>query len=314
MKEIAITWRGLAAIALLLATSGAWSQPAVDAQRCATIENDPDLAIEVCTRAIKSGRFSGEALAKLHLIRGAEWAAMGDYDRAIADYDAVIRLNPRSAVAFFNRGAAWAHKGEPDRAIGDYDAAIRLDPKEPTAYGGRAVEWAVKGDYARAIADFDTAIRLDPMSANTLFGRGRTRFYSGEFQRAAADLERAHKLNPSIYIALWVYLARKRGGIDGDEALKAYAATGDSNWPAPLIALYLGKGDPETVLAAPAKAASVRQREQRCEASFYLAQWHLVRGERERALPLLKEAQDGCPRNFMEHEGALAELRRLQKP
>jgi lipoprotein NlpI len=312
MKNIAIAWCGLAAVALL-AASGAWGQPAVDAQRCATIENDPDLAIAICTRAIESGRISGEALAKLHLIRGAEWAGKGDHDRAIADYDAAIRLKPRSADVFFNRGSAWAIKGEPDRAIADYDAAIRLDPKEPTAYGGRAVAWAVKGDYARAIADFDTAIRLNPMSSSSFFGRGRTRFYSGEFQRAAADLERAHKLNPSVYTALWVYLARKRGSLDGDEALKAYAGAGGSAWPAPLLALYLGKGDPETVLAAPARANPVRQPEQRCEATFYLAQWHLVRGERERALPLLKEAQDGCPRNFMEYEGAVAELRRLRQ-
>ena len=53
----------------------------------------------------------------------------GDYDRAIADYDEAIRLDPRYAVAYYNRGVAYCDKGDYDRAIADYNEAIRLDPK-----------------------------------------------------------------------------------------------------------------------------------------------------------------------------------------
>ena len=35
--------------------------------------------------------------------------------------------------------------------------------------------------------------------------------------------------------------------------------------------------------------------------------------ERQRALPLLKEARAECPKNAMEYEGTLAELRSLQR-
>jgi lipoprotein NlpI len=298
----------------MLAAGGAWGQGLTDAQLCFAIGGNPDLAILHCTRAIESRRYSGEDLYRLHLGRGAEWAAKGEHDRAIADYDAAIRLNPKSADAFHNRGSAWANKGEPDRAIADYDTAIRLDPKESSPYAGRAVERSIKGDYARAIADFDTAIRLEPKAAGAFFGRGRIHFYTGEFPKAVADFEQAHKLDSSAYIALWTYLARKRGGGDGSEALNPYAAAAsESVWPAPVIALYLGRAQPETVISATAKAPPLQGREQRCEALFFIAQWHLVRGERERALPLLRDAQASCPKNFMEYEGALAELRRLQR-
>jgi len=297
----------------ILAPGGAWGQlELTDAQLCAAIGRNPDLAIPHCTRAIESGRHSGEELHRLYLMRGVEWSAKRDHDRAIADYDAAIKLNPKSADAFHNRGIAWANKGEPDRAIADYDAAIRLDPRDSSPYAGRAVERSIKGDYPGAAADLDTAIKLDPKAAGAYFGRGRVRFYRGEWAGAVADLDQAGKLDPNAYTALWSYLARRRGGGEGDGPLKPYlAAASESVWPAPVIALYLGRAQPEAVIAAAAKASPPRDRDQRCEAVFFVAQWHLLRGERERALPLLKEAQAGCPKNFMEYEGALAELRRL---
>ena len=295
------------------AAAAAQGQATTDAERCASLTGRPDLAIQHCSRAIESRQFSGEPLARLHFNRGAEWAVKGDFDRAIADYDAAIKLHPRFTDAFYNRGNAWANKGDPDRAIADYDAAIKLDPKEPAAFGGRAVEWAVKGDYARAIADYDAAIKFDPKSSTALLGRGRARFYNGDYQRAAADLEQALKLEPNSYTPLWLYLARKRAGAgNADELLDSETrALRAGGWPAPVIVLYLGRTDAASVVAASTDTDSKRQREQRCEANFYLAQWHLLRHERDRALALLKEAQGGCPKEFLEYEGTLAELRRL---
>jgi len=51
----------------------------------------------------------------------------GDNDRAIADFDAALKLDPKDAVAFNNRGFAYRHKGDADRAIADFGEAIRLN-------------------------------------------------------------------------------------------------------------------------------------------------------------------------------------------
>jgi hypothetical protein len=37
--------------------------------------------------------------------------------------------DPKDATAYYDRGAAWHAKGEYDRAIADYNEAVRLDPK-----------------------------------------------------------------------------------------------------------------------------------------------------------------------------------------
>lgn len=307
----------LAGAWLVSGAGAAWAQAHVaDAERCVSITNNPDLAIQYCTRAIESGRIAGADLARLHFSRGVEWVAKNDFDRAIADYDATIRLAPNFADAFYNRGNAWANKGEPDRAISDYEAAIRLNPKDVAPYVGRAVELTLKGDYARAVSDYDAALRMDPKSDDAYFGRGRARFYSGDYQRAIADFQEAMKLEPNGYAPIWIYLARKKGGVAApEEALDSETrAFRNTSWPGTLIIFYLGRTDAKSVYAAATDPSPRMQRENRCEANFYLAHWHLLRGEQALAVPLFKDAQEDCPRNIVEYEGAVTELRRLQKP
>jgi lipoprotein NlpI len=306
----------LAAALLLVAPAAAQTQPANDAERCVKISGNPDLAIQQCTRAIESGRYSGEILAKLHHSRGTEWAAKGVHDRAIADYDAALRLNPRYGDAFHSRGNAWSSKGDPDRAIADFDAAIALNPTDAFAHSSRAFERTAKGEYARAITDYDAALRLNPKSPSAYFARGRAQLYAGNYPRAIADLEEAFKSEPNQYTSLWLYLARKRSdAFNAEELLDSETrATRGGGWPTVIIVLYLGRTDRDSVFAASTNADASKQHEQRCEANFYVAHWHLLKGERERAAPLLKEAQGGCPREFLEYEGTVAELRRLQKP
>jgi tetratricopeptide (TPR) repeat protein len=61
----------------------------------------------------------------------------GAYDRAIADLDQALALNPNMAVGYRTRAIAYAGKGDHARAIADYDAALKLDPDLAGAREGR---------------------------------------------------------------------------------------------------------------------------------------------------------------------------------
>lgn len=66
------------------------------------------------------------------------------------------------AKTLLSRGDDFNMKGELARAIADYDAALKVDPASAEALNGRGVAWRAKGDRRRALADFDAALKLKP--------------------------------------------------------------------------------------------------------------------------------------------------------
>jgi tetratricopeptide (TPR) repeat protein len=240
--------------------------------------------------------------------RANVWRAKGDVDRAIADYNQAIRLNPAYVTAIVNRGAAWRIKGDHDRAIADYDVAIRLNPGDASAFNSRGNAFNDKQDYDHAIADFSAAIRLDPNATGAYRSRGYANFCQVKYGAAAADLARAVEREPDhAYAAIWLYLARARAGDHSAVAeLETNAARlKPAEWPYPIAELYLGRRTAADTLAAPSKPGD------RCEAEFYVGEWHLLKGDAAAARAALKRAADTCPGTFIESLGAQAELRRL---
>jgi tetratricopeptide (TPR) repeat protein len=163
-------------------------------------------------------RAEAEARARYSALvsKGNTDSKAGDYDRAIADFNEAIRLDPKSSLAFRNRGDTYTNIGAHDRAIADYNEAIRLDPNDALALSARGVAYANKGDYDRAIADFNRAIRLDPKSAHAFRNRGVVYATKGDNDRAIADFNQAIRLDPKSGLAL-----RARG--------VAYANKGDND-------------------------------------------------------------------------------------
>jgi tetratricopeptide (TPR) repeat protein len=78
-------------------------------------------------------------------VRGIDYNRKGQHDRASADFDEAIRLDPKFALVHYNRGWAYNSKGNYDRAIADFNEAIRLDPKDAAAYSNRGAAYYGKG-------------------------------------------------------------------------------------------------------------------------------------------------------------------------
>lgn len=307
MKAVALTLIFAASCGL------ARAQPANDADLCRSATLDRDVAIKHCTAAIEARKANNDLLAQWYVLRGMRLGEKGDYDRAIADHTAALKLDSKVRLANYYRGKAYSHKGEFDLAIADFDAAAKLRDDDPVVYHARGIELAVKGDYARAIADFDKALQLDPKAEGAHFARGRTRFYASDFARATADFETAFAARPNVYIALWLYLARARGSDgDADVLLERETRQLRGGWPTEVIALYMGRTDVTSVNNSIRTSDAARQAEMRCEADYYIAQAHLIKGERAPAQALLQAVQRSCAKNLLEYEAAVAELRRLK--
>jgi tetratricopeptide (TPR) repeat protein len=101
--------------------------------------------------------------------RGVAWDQLGDYRRAIADYEAALAIEPEDPttlrnlrLALFRSGDANILLGRPDRALADYDRAIELDGEDPRGYVRRGRLQIGRGDLAAAEADLAHARALAP--------------------------------------------------------------------------------------------------------------------------------------------------------
>jgi lipopolysaccharide biosynthesis regulator YciM len=121
----------------------------------------------------------------------------GDNDRAIASFDAAIRVNPRDAAAYFLRGTAQFRKGNVDKAIRDYTEALRLDPNLPAAYVRRGLAYDRQWELDKAIADYTEGIRRDPKVANTFILRAVSYAKKRENGKAVQDCTAALLLDPN---------------------------------------------------------------------------------------------------------------------
>ena len=87
---------------------------------------DRDLQISGCTAAIRSGQWQGKDLAWAYTNRGVAYADLGEYRRAIDDYDQALRLDPGNAIAYTGRANARCRSGHVEAALDDRMQALRL--------------------------------------------------------------------------------------------------------------------------------------------------------------------------------------------
>jgi tetratricopeptide (TPR) repeat protein len=166
------------------------------------------------------------------------------FDRAIAGYDEVIKLDDADPQTYNDRGNAYFAKASLDndfadygRAMTDFDAAIRLDPKFVFAYGSRCWTRVVinqqldqalldcgkvlnlQPESARAkarafdnrgfanlklgrlddaISDFEHALEGDPTMASSFYGLGLAKLKSGDRDGAQVDIARAVAISPNV--------------------------------------------------------------------------------------------------------------------
>ncbi|MGB8398199.1 hypothetical protein [Bradyrhizobium sp.] len=101
----------------------------------AAAANDDDKTIGVCGALIDHEKAVRADRVKALIARGAAYDRKDMIDRAIADYDTALGLDPTLADVFNARGELWRKKGDRPKALRDFGAAIKLYPEHPAARG-----------------------------------------------------------------------------------------------------------------------------------------------------------------------------------
>lgn len=128
--------------------------------------------------------------------RGFAALAAGDFREAVEALTRAVAQEPRVAAGYRYRAKAYLGLGDRPRAIADYDAALRLKPNDPQVLAERAAELLKQRRYADAVVDCDAALRLDPGRVDLFAVRGRCHALLGESSAAFADYEAGLRADP----------------------------------------------------------------------------------------------------------------------
>jgi tetratricopeptide (TPR) repeat protein len=243
---------------------------------------------------------------------------------AIADFSAALDLKSDDVAVLISRGQDYHMNEQFDLAIADFSAALKLTPS-PSTLLQRAASRRAKGAYPEAIADCDAAlaseVRETGLEAWDIYNeRGYTEFLAARYDAAAADFDKALALGASAraddvlwipYQLAWLHIAHARAGQDDAKELASFSGKfSQTQWPGTLIAFFLGKLRLEDVSAPSSHGTMGRARE--CNMSLFVGEDALGKGNREQAQHLLLRAREVCNVQTLQHLVAGTELDRMK--
>jgi tetratricopeptide (TPR) repeat protein len=79
------------------------------------------------------------------LNRANLYAELSQFDKAIADYNRALELEPRNVPARYSRGNAYGKQGRHEQAIADYNALLAINPAFPHAYVKKGLAYEQMG-------------------------------------------------------------------------------------------------------------------------------------------------------------------------
>lgn len=217
-----------------------------DSVLCRDLALEPPLRVEACARALKAPGLPHLIQVDLLSQRAMALDELGDYKRAVQDYDAAIVLMPNDPALHLNRGVAKIRGGSPAAAIPDYDAAIRLKPDWHLPYFDRAVALSDLGQRAAALADYQRAIDRNPNDPWIYVGQGDVHAAGGDAASALAAYDKALALRPDLDQA---QMRRAKALLRLDRPQEAVAAMDRA-----LAAAHSGTAEPNAAGAGTAEA------------------------------------------------------------
>ncbi|MFF0159931.1 tetratricopeptide repeat protein [Streptomyces sp. NPDC005263] len=148
-----------------------------------------------------------EGRATAHSLRGRELLHVGEYGRALEEYDRAIEQAPDLALPHHGRGLTLQLAGDFPAALAALDRADELAPHTRWILAERAETHRLAGRFEDAVVDYGRAVALDPTDAGSLTGRAVSLHGLGRNDEALADFDRALRIDGDN---LWTLVRRAR--------------------------------------------------------------------------------------------------------
>ncbi|AKU18258.1 tetratricopeptide repeat protein [Luteipulveratus mongoliensis] len=229
--------------------------------------------------------------------RGQVYLALRRLDDALADYTAVMEIDPNYPEYHFDRGNLLRRMGRYDEALADYDRAIELSPPFPEVFYNRADLNLELGNMETGMADLDYVLELQPEYVDALVNRAGLRVAADDLDGAERDARAGLAVDPDNVLLQCVVaqVAAARGDVAA--ARTAYDAVIEADpqlqaaWAGRAVLAY-GAGDFEHSVADMHEAVALGES---AELLFNRAVVLKAMGRRDEAMADLDRALELAP-------------------
>ena len=135
--------------------------------------------------------------------RGLVYSELNDFNKALSDFDALLKINPRySPEVYYHKGLCFFGQHEYLKAAGSFEEAIAKKYESADNYYYLGVCRFLDDNLDVALSSFNKAIALNPNFAYAYHDRASAYRKKDDLLRANADYEQAIKLKPNWDMAL----------------------------------------------------------------------------------------------------------------
>uniref|UniRef100_A0A7V3RID8 Tetratricopeptide repeat protein n=1 Tax=candidate division WOR-3 bacterium TaxID=2052148 RepID=A0A7V3RID8_UNCW3 len=133
--------------------------------------------------------------------RGNAHFLLGQYDKALNDFNQAIEFNPSLELAYFNRGKVYERLMMLDKAIADFTNALKIQPNLAIGYVDRGAAYCRIGEYDKAYNDLSYALKLDSKLGDAYYNLGVLYFNLKNYNLALEQYRKALSIDPYLTVA-----------------------------------------------------------------------------------------------------------------
>lgn len=149
------------------------------------------LWLQLCQESVQRAELRGRDVAPVHRMAGLLQHEAGSNQRAIAEFERAIELEPQNSDVYQRIGQVYESTGQLSKAEAAFDKAVALDPQFFQPYLALGLFHYNRGEFAKASELFQKAALLGPDEANTHYSLGSTYIDLGKYEDAERELQRA---------------------------------------------------------------------------------------------------------------------------
>ena len=214
---------------------------------------------------------------KLLFDRAMAYYRQRDFERALADIDQVVALEPDNVEGHRIRGQISTSMMRNEESVLAISKALRLMPGDPLLHMERAGPALVSGQFAMTRDDLNVAFAAAYGEAPIWRLRGAAQYALGDYAAAVADFQHDIKMEPvNSSVTVWRFLADYRAGAAKLADAAKLAETMKDTWPSAVLAYLAGTGSRDNALRQ-AGAIPELAEARRGQLPFFFGEWSLLK-------------------------------------